>query len=163
MSVPVGRRNQSRLEVLYQATVMNDEIAELAYRSFGIYSRNSILRRRFDHITNHEENRQYLEKVIESYKDDLLKASSEVESLLKQAKSIYPTTMEEYRLRVDCQNRALMMCSHIKAMLHELARRFNVDLYLFENPINIINFETKLIRNWKKSDRRRFYKKLATS
>ena len=79
MTVPVGRRSKSRLEVLYNATKLNDAISELAYRSFGIYSRNSMLRRHFLGAMQAEENRDYIERSIEELKRQLLASSSNVE------------------------------------------------------------------------------------
>lgn len=163
MTVPVGRRSKSRLEVLYNATKLNDAISELAYRSFGIYSRNSMLRRHFLGAMQAEENRDYIERSIEELKRQLLASSSNVERYVICAKNIYPRNMRELDRRLDYQSRALEECYLIKSQLQEIARIFNVDLTVFRDPHDLVVKEINLIKRWRKSDENRFTKKLSTS
>lgn len=159
MTVPKGRRTESRFEVLYNATKLTDEISILTLRSFGIYSRNSIFRRRYDCMVN-DRNREDVDDIIEMHKVYLIQAARNVEEYLKEAKSLYPGTIEKYELRNSFQLKALEECTAIKIRLHVVARFFNVDLNLFKDLMEILNKEIRLISGWLRSDEKIYKPKL---
>ena len=90
MSVPKSEQTESKFEVLYNATKVHDELEALAFRSFGIYSRNSILRKRYQNMIANSKNEEYLDLAIQGYKDQLVRSALMMETYLRQAKSINP-------------------------------------------------------------------------
>lgn len=163
MSVPVGRRNLSRFEVLYNATKLNDEITSLALRSFGVYSRNSPMRKKYQNLVRHSKNEAYVDSIIERYKEDLLTSAQNVEINLRLAKSTYPTDLDSFSKRQDYKYLALDECKNIKFILHLIACQFRVDLNVFKNPYETLSTEMKLIKGWIRSDNRRYNKKFNIS
>lgn len=155
MSVPKGRRSLSRFEVLYNATLLTDEITSLVLRSFGVYSRNSIMRKRYEHMVSHN-NKPYVENLLQQYKDQLIESASNIELYVKSAKSTYPSTIDQFDIRRNFQNNALDECFNIKFILHIIARQFNVDIDMFKNSICLLDKEIHLIKSWRRSDSKRY-------
>ena len=85
MSVPKSRQSKSRLEVLYNATKLHDEIVALTLRSFGVYSRNSVLRHKYRTLVIQTKNEQYVDELVLSYKNLITQAANMVEVYLRQA------------------------------------------------------------------------------
>ena len=156
MSVPKSEQTESKFEVLYNATKVHDELEVLAFRSFGIYSKNSILRKRYQNMIANFKNEEYLDLVIQGYKDQLVRSALMMETHLRQAKSINPFTEPRLELREKYQQLAIDECNAIKSLLCSIARVFNVDLNFFEIPNDLVNREIDLIKKWRRSDSRRF-------
>lgn len=163
MSVPKSRQSKSRLEVLYNATKLHDAIVALTLRSFGVYSRNSVLRHKYRTLIIQTKNEQYVDELVLSYKNLITQAANMIEVYLRQAKTIYPSNKTRLDLRMTCQNNALASCVEVKSILSSVARVFNVDLNLFEEPLSLVNREIKLIKNWQRSDINKFKKKHQSS
>lgn len=161
MSVPKSRRTPSRFEVLYNAEKLRDELTSLILRSFGVYSRNGILRKKYSEFVKNSKNEEYIDLMIQGYKDRLFNSYRFIEIYLYQAKSIYPSTKGKLDLRIYCQNKALLSCIETKTTLGSIAKVFNVDLNYFKQPVDLLNKEIKLIKAWQQSDSRKFNKRLA--
>lgn len=158
MSVPKSRRKESKLEVLYHATTLRDDIYALVFRSFGIYSRNTPLRRRYDAMVTNDKNKEYVDKVIEQYKDSVLSFAADMDNCLRSAKSIYPKTETDRNLRRKYQDKAIVACFSIKGELHSIVRMFDVDINLFKTVEQGLTKEIKLIKQWRAKDSRRYAK-----
>jgi len=64
LSVNVGDRTQSKIEVVYQAIKLRESLSSLSLRSFGVRSRNSILRRKYEHAIHLEGRLDTTEELI---------------------------------------------------------------------------------------------------
>lgn len=155
MSVRVGDRDLSKIEVLYQALKLNEAVVDLSFRTFGINSKKSILRRKYRQMLSYEHSDD-VNNFVEYEKELILKYSTQVVDLLNGANSIYPKFKSEYELRLNYQNNALAYCDMISKELNNVAKYFDVDINEFKIVIPLLDREKHLIREWRKSDRRRF-------
>ena len=156
MTVLKSKRTRSRLEVLYNTTRLHDDAVDLVLRSFGVYSRNSPLRHKYDKLVVNDKNREYLDTLIEKYKSDLLESVTSIERNIRSAKSFYPSSKCEYDLRRLYQDEALAQCSTAMTILDEVVRIFDVDINCFKTVVERLTYQESLIKRWKKSDRKRF-------
>ena len=156
MSVNVGDRKLSKIEVLYQADKLQEEIAALCLRSFGLYSRNSPLRIKYLRAVKLDDNPEFLMDIITSKREVLLVWADDVVLSLAAANSIYPRNSEEFSQRLSYQNNALASCGMIDKELNEIAKVFNVDINAFKQSVKALEYEQHLIKQWRKSDKARF-------
>lgn len=156
MSVNAGDRTLSKIEVLYQADKLYDELFQLCLRSFGVYSRNSPLRTKYMRMVKTQDNPGYLELLIASKQNLIISLADQLVQLLKSANAIFPKDPSEVELRRSYQNQSLGICASINSELNEIAMTFDVDVNCFKTSIKLLDYETHLIKEWRKSDRARF-------
>lgn len=155
MSVRVGDRSLSKIEVLYQALKLHEEVTKLSFRAFGIRSRNSPLRRKYEQLLNYEDS-AYINKFILDKRDTVEFYSNQIVDLLNAANSIYPTFKAEYELRLNYQNKALSACEMLSKELNNIVQLFDADINCFKTVVQLLDNEKHLIREWRKYDRQRF-------
>ena len=156
MAVNVGDRTLSKIEVLYRATKLNEALSDLSLRSFGVRSRNSILRRKYEQAAHLDGDQERIDEIIEQKRKLIESLGDEITNLLMGANAIYPKSKAEYDLRITYQDQALAACNMVKSELNKIARMFEVDINCFENSIKGLDYEIHLIKEWRKSDRTRF-------
>lgn len=156
MSVNVGDQKLSKIEVLYQADKLQEEIVTLCLRSFGLYSKNSILRTKYLRAVKLDDNPDFLMDIMTSKRELLLIWADDVVTSLAAANSIYPRNFVEFSQRLSYQNNALASCGMIDKELNEIAKVFNVDINVFKNAVKLLAYEQHLIKQWRKSDKARF-------
>lgn len=155
MAVRKSERRESKLEVLYQATKLHDELCDLSYRCFGIYSRNNPLRAKHDRLLQNAD-ADRIDHIIFLRQDSIETLAEELVNALFAANAIYPRSAEEYDIRLSYQNKAITICGSIKSELNTVARMFDCDISVFKSVNELLNVELNLIKKWKKSDRKRF-------
>lgn len=160
MSVVLGKRSLSKIEVIEQARQLTEELTKLSIRSFGLYSRKSPLRRKYSNL-EHLLAENQLNDIFDEKKRLLDSLGEEVYRLVNAANTIYPRTKNQLKLRASYQNEALANCVMIKAELNKIAAFFNLDIHFFKESIYMLDREMHLIREWRKSDRNRFAKLFA--
>ncbi len=156
MSVNVGDRKLSKIEVLYQAEHLYDALMDLSLRSFGLYSTNSPLRMKYSRAIKLNDNPEFLLELIQSKRETILAWADDLVASLSSANAIFPRNSDEFSLRLSYQNQALATCSVINRELNEIATHFNVDVNVFKTTILALDYESHLIREWRKSDKARF-------
>lgn len=156
MSVPKGRRKLSKLEVVYQASKVHDVLYTLVLRSFGINSKNSPLRRKYQMSVHLESSSDRIDQLIEESKNHLISIADEINTLINKANSIYPRNKLECELRLSYQNKALAACTQALVELTDIARMFDADINCFKESVQAIEYEKHLIIEWRKFDRNRF-------
>jgi len=156
MSVNVGDRKLSKIEVLYQADKLQEEIIALCLRSFGLYSKSSPMRMKYSRAVKLDDNPEFLMDTIKSKREMLLMWADNIVISLAAANAIFPRNSEEFSLRLSYQNEALATCSMIDKELNVIAKAFDVDINVFKDAIKILKYEQHLIKQWRKSDKARF-------
>ncbi len=157
MSVNLGDRKPSKILVVHQAKILHEELTALSLRSFGIYSRNSPFKNKYNFIVKHDEDRakridaMINEKSIriESLADDILIA-------IETANSIFPRSKQDLENRRSYQDEALNKCSMVLTMLNDIVYELDVDINCFRGSTKALDTEVHLIKEWKKSDKNRF-------
>ena len=156
MTVRKSERNKSKFEVRYQAILLHDELCDLSYRCFGIYSRNSPLRPKHERLLRIEEDPDRIDHIIFERQNSIEELAENLLNAIESANAIYPRSHSEYDIRLSYQDKALILCKSIKMELNSIARMYDCDVSIFENSINLVNREIKLIQKWRQKDRRRF-------
>ena len=156
MAVNTGDRKPSKMEVLSHAIKTHEAITDLCLRDFGVRSRNSILRPKYENAAHLEGNTDRIDNIIFEKVSRIDGLANGMIDDLNSAKAIYPRFASEYDVRLSYQNSALAKCQAIKTELESIARMFDVDISCFRNPIKCLDREMHLIREWRKSDRRSF-------
>ena len=155
MSVRVGDRNESRIEFLYQADKLYDEIFLLTSRYFGIYSKHSPFRPKYSQFIRYRDSDE-IDNFIKKQANELEELASELRRLLVSAKSIYPKSKIEYERRLSYISSSLACANSIKTTLNSVVQYFDLDINIFKNVILILNNEINLIKRLRTSDRKRF-------
>lgn len=156
MSVNVGDRTLSKIEVIYQATKVREALFSLSLRSFGVRSRNSILRRKYEQAIHLEGRQETIDELIKMGSRTLLNLASDIEMELNAANAIWPRSQRDYELRRSYQNKALSSCKRAKSELNQIAAMFDVDICTFKESVKSLDKEIELIKAWRRSDARRF-------
>lgn len=141
------KRNLSKLEVIVFASQLHDMMLEFMQRSFGIRNLNNVLRNS-QRCLNFVE----MDYVLQQYKHDINEELSFLETNLRAANTIYPTTASEYERRREFQTIAITNCECVIGMLQRIADIFDVDINKYEKPITAIRREISLIKKWRQSD-----------
>ncbi len=156
MSVNVGDRTQSKIEVVYQAIKLRESLSSLSLRSFGVRSRNSILRRKYEYAIHLDGRQDTADELIKMGSRTLLNLASDIEMNLNAANAIFPRSQKDLALRRDYQNKALADCRMVKDELNQIASFFDVDITHFRESVERLDREIELIKAWKRSDVKRF-------
>lgn len=155
MSVRVGDRNESRIEFLYQADKLYDSIFSLTARNFGIYSKKSPFRKKYNVFITHK-NQKEIDAFIRKQANELETLGSDLRRLLSCVKSIYPKSKVEYEQRLKYITSSLACANSIKTTLNLIVKYFDLDINIFKDTITILNTEIRLIKKLRSSDRKRF-------
>lgn len=156
MSVNLSDRTLSKIEVITQANRLYDELFKLTLRSFGLYSKNSPMRKKYNEMLKLDINSSYLEKIISTKQELIESLGSNLVRLVNAANSVYPRNTTEENLRLLYQNEAISLCSMIESELNGIAFRFDVDVNYFKEAIQALSKEEHLLKEWRKSDKVRF-------
>ena len=156
MTVRLGDRKLSKIEVLYQALRLNEAVVELSLRSFGIRSRNSPLRSKYARLLNQNDDPNRIDNMILAKRDKIEQYADSIVDKLNAANAIYPKSKMEYELRLNYQDEALATCEMLSKELNSVAKFLDVDVNCFKTVIPLLDYEKHLIREWRKSDRKRF-------
>ena len=156
MSVNLSDRTLSKIEVITQANRLYDELFKLTLRSFGLYSKNSPMRKKYNEMLKLDINSSYLEKLISTKQELIESLGSNLVRLVNATNSVYPRNTTEANLRLLYQNEAISLCSMIESELNGIAFRFDVDVNYFKEAVQALSKEEHLLKEWRKSDKVRF-------
>lgn len=156
MAVNVSDRTLSKVEAIYQAVKVREALESLSLRSFGVRSRNSILRRKYEQAIHLEGRQETADEIIKMVSRTLFNLGSDIERELCAADAIFPRTKRDFRLRREYQNKALSSCKMAKDELNQIADYFDVDISVFKESVLLLDKEINLIKAWRRSDNKRF-------
>ncbi len=172
MSVPLSKQGLSDLELYHNAISLRRKLTFLLLRDFGIKDkvRNTGYFRHVANIT--EEDRKILEDLSEKYNIanpiieeypawfldferktimDLMKSLIEN---ITSANSIHPTTLAEYDLRREFEDKAICNCEVLLQEFQYVIRIIPIDIEKFKPYVESIDYEVTLLKGWRKSDNR---------
>lgn len=172
LSVPKNQRKKSSKEFFYNAYKLNDEITTLLLRDFGVKSINRDLKTFTHSAKMSQEDRcafnglcakynidvetEYPAWLLDYYREWILQILREFINNLTQANTIYPGTREEYLFRKKYQWMAQGNCYQLLQALQTAVRVLPVDAEKYMPYVGKILDELESIKNWKKSDAKRF-------
>lgn len=152
MSVVLSKRRESRLEVWNNAELLRTALLDLSNRSFGVYSRNSIFRRRYAVLLRNGLEQEYMDNLIKEKSDRLSRFADDLIDSIVSADAIFPTRPEDLKLRRLYQDKALSLCGVIEDELQYIVTYFDVNIEVFKIQIQLLNREVDLIKRWRTSD-----------
>jgi hypothetical protein len=157
LSVNVGNRKLSRIEVIFQAIKLHEALEDLSLRSFGIRSRNAPLRRKYEIAAKITGDKERIDALINDKSTRLLQYADDVLAYVNAANSIFPRNGYDFELkqRIEYQNKALATCNMIEKLLNSIADLFDADINCFRTTIKILDNEKHLIIEWRKKDRQK--------
>lgn len=169
MTVPVSRRNKSKVEFFNQAYRLSEDITELLLRDFGIKKTSKDLRAFSYKAKMAEEDKEsfmnlcnkygidveveYPLWLLEYYRDWILSLLKELIDNITMANTIYPTTEKEFLFRREFQWKAIGNCYQLLQAMQRALRSFhNADLAKYMPYVEQIRNELESLKAWKKSD-----------
>ena len=140
MSVPVGNRKVSKVEYDSRCLAIHKDCVELIDCNFG--AKKEVV----------EARSWYISRVA----DEALRSVFALNKYIKVANSIYPISQGEYVSRRLNQGRAIGMCFDILSIYQCAITYLGVKNDKYVEPIKHIMYEIYSIKNWMKSDSKRF-------
>lgn len=173
MSVPKGKRNETRTEFYNNLSKLQDIIINLLMNDFGVKISNRDLKafiykakmssddaEKFKNLCNqYDINVEYSFPIwyIEYFRNKILNTLNEIEANIILANSIYPTTEYQWDLRLSYSEKAIGNCYLLLSNIQFLIRTFpghkEKDMNRFLYIAEIINNEINSLKRWIKSDR----------
>ena len=171
MSVPKGKRRQSRFEAQHCFYKLRTEVTNLMLQDFGFSPekyKNQIEKYREMHraADNVDEIVARYEKKCESFVkwfidkecDTVLEILRNIESEFTQGNSIYPSDtparMIEYVQRRYHMNNAIAQCYVLKQEIHYIIRTLPVDINKYKRFAEMIDKQIALYKGVRQSDNR---------
>ncbi|MCD8372963.1 MAG: hypothetical protein LUD27_06665 [Clostridia bacterium] len=121
-------------------------------RNFGIKDLDHIVRVKYAYGLEKTEDFAKYRYLMQNCKTQLDKTASLLTNNLVAAKSIYPTSMEEYNQRRSFQNLAIANCEQILVELQHTVDIFEVNVNVYRTHIKAIDREIGLIKKWRQRD-----------
>lgn len=152
MSVIVSKRNESKFEAIKYASDLRLLFTELTSRTFGIRDLNSIVRRKYMFGREDTERIDKYIHILAGCKGRIDNFTSLIEMNVRAANSIYPINQDEYFLRRDHQNQAIINCEQLLSELQYIVNVFDVDINNYRQYVEGIDREISLIKKWRQTD-----------
>lgn len=152
MSVLVSKRKESKFEAIVYSVELHKMLTELIRRNFGVRDLDQLVRLKYAHGKDMEENFSRYRYLMHKSKERIDQLGYLITNNLRGANSIYPTSMHEYEQRRDYQNFALANCEQLVKELQRVVDLFEVDINVYGRTINAIDREIGLIKKWRQRD-----------
>ena len=146
MSVLKNKRNLSKLEFYHTARKMRREIIELLRRDFGIHSRSSA------HKSDSNLPKDYYDEDIKHFADNIRTLLRNLMWNITAGNTIYPVNEAELSDRRLYQDRAIIACQQLHQEFLFAEDALPVNVSKFVPYIEMINFEEKLLKGWRKAN-----------
>ena len=146
MSVLKNKRTLSKMEFYHNARKMRREITELLRRDFGIYSRGN------SHKIDPALPPNYYDEDIKDFVTNIKKLLRNLMWNITAANTIYPVNDAEIIERRIYQDRAIIACQQLHQEFLFCEEALPVSIAKFIPYIEMINFEEKLLKGWRKSN-----------
>lgn len=154
MTVVKSKRKLSHLEVMHQATKIRKSIEVLCFRNLGIRDTDNIARKKFrvGKDLNFEPLRYY--EILCAEKENLRLLAYQAQRYLIGASEIYPKTKQELYLRRNGQDLSIGTYEMILKEFQHICDVFDVDINVYKQYVDDIDYEIRLLKSWRKSDSR---------
>lgn len=170
MSVPVYKRNQSKVEFINNFNKLRKEIIILLMRDFGIKARTYTVHLLEDIYDLSEEDKKIFEELSDKYdinsydidkypewlingwRNEILMILNNIGIEMQCANCIYVTNIQEYYARRNHWNNAIGYCMALMDKLHEVISCVKVGLGAYTIIFDMITRQINLIKGVRKSD-----------
>lgn len=152
MSVLAAKRSKSKYEAITFSIKLHSLLTDLMQRSFGIKDLNHFVRVRYAYGKDQIEDFYKYRYLMQNCKTILDRTASLLTGNLVAAKSIYPTSLEEYNQRRAYQDAAIANCEQLLIELQRTVDIFEVDINVYKEQVNAIDKEIELIKDWRQKD-----------
>jgi hypothetical protein len=171
MAVPKGKRKLSEMEFFSNALHLAHDLTMYLLRNFGTKTklRNTNLyasmlkMEKDDHekfqeicdkynITSIEE--MYPEWLLKEFRSMVISDARMLIHYITSANTIYPSSISEFHLRREFQDKALGTCETMIQDLQYISGILDVDLNKYMPYVDMIEREIALLKGWRKSDNR---------
>lgn len=154
MSVVKSKRKTSHLEYMAQAEKIRKSIEVLCFRNLGLRDIDNLARRKYriGKDLNFEPLRYY--EILCAEKENLRLLAYQAQRYLIGAGAIYPKTKQELYLRRNGQDLAIGVYEMILKEFQHIVDVFDVDINIYKQYVDDIDYELRLLRSWRKSDSR---------
>jgi len=150
VSVLKSKRGLSRLEFYHNARKLREDITNLLLRDFGV--RDKIRKIKAEGNLEVTVIEGYPEWLIESFRDNIIQILRSLIMNITAGNTIYPTTMDELNLRRRYQNGAIVNCEQLLQEMIHISDVLPLKMEKFTPFIDAIEFESKLLKGWRKSN-----------
>jgi hypothetical protein len=145
MSVLKNRRSLSKLEFYHNARKMRRELTELLLHEFGIYSRSN--QKSVDPALPDE----YYTEIIAEFSRNIRLILRNLMWNITAGNTMYPTSMPEVQSRRQYQNAAIVNCEQLHQEFMYCEDVLPVKASKFLPYVEMIEYEIKLLKGWRKS------------
>lgn len=148
MSVKVCDRSLSKLEVVYHATEIREEIHGLCIRDFGMRDYKALVRKKMAMLADPEKNVSSYVLLMHQCKQRLHYLAEDLMSSTRLANRIKLNSDRNCLRRLELQERAIGDCELMIMKLQDVSNIFLVDLNRFRPCVESIDYELKLLKGW---------------
>ena len=154
MSVPKGRRGLSDFEFYHTARQLREDMTKLLLRDFGV---KDSIKKTYEvdgkQITIIE---NYPDWIIEGFRTSIIRLLRELILNITAGNSIYPTTPEELAKRRHFQTASIISCEQLQQELIYCADILPLKISTVAPFAGRIETEVKLLKGWRKSNKKLF-------
>lgn len=169
MSVIKKDRNLSDLEFYHNAQNMEKEIVKLLLKDFGIRDKVREVKYFCDIKKLEANDKEMFMKIVQKYNMDehivesypiwlieyyrksILEDMSDLFKNITEANTIYPVSISEWEERRKYQTAAIANSQNLLITMNRIVNTMPVDVNKFMRYVDMIEYETKLLRGWKKN------------
>lgn len=148
MSVKVSDRNESKLEAVFHATRVRQDIHDLCIRDFGIKDVDMIVRKKIAYRADPKANLEKYVLLMHQCKERLHFLADDLIATTRAANRIKMNTVARCDRRLEYQERALDTCEMLIGKIQDVVDIFWVDLNCYRQYIDSIDHEITLLRGW---------------
>lgn len=148
MSVPVGKRTESKCQAVYNATIIKSEIHDLCIRNLGIKNLDMIVRKKYFYgADSYEQKEKYVLELYQA-KQTLHLYSDMLLANTRTANRVRMNTIQHCLQRIDYQEKSLDNCEMIIGKFQDVVDTFWVDVNKYKRCIELLDYEVALIKKW---------------
>ena len=168
MSVPVGKRKESKFEVIVHFYRMRKSITDLLLRDFGYSEKKSKKHlekmfgcKSYDELSDDQKHHYKIRKsrhesfeiwYIQDRRDCIMDCLRNIQEYITVANSTYPEYMEELIERRIYQDKAIGQCYRLLQELQYTMETLPVNINKYIPFADSIEREIALLKKWRKSD-----------
>jgi hypothetical protein len=150
MSVLKNKRGLSKLEFYHNGRRVRREITMLVLRDFGIHSRGN----KFKEDTGSQQPEGYYDELIEEFSKNIRQLLRNMMMNITAGNTIYPVNEIEMQERRRYQTAAIINCEQLLQEFLYCEDVMPVKVSQFMPYIEQIEFEIKLLKGWRKANKK---------
>ena len=138
------------MEFYHTSRQLREDMTNLLLRDFGV--RDKVRKIKTDEHTEVTIIEEYPEWLIVSFRQSIMGILRDLMMNITAGNTIYPTNLEELRMRRGFQNLAIIACEKLLQEMQYCADILPVKLEKFLPYVDKIELLIRLLKGWRKSD-----------